>query len=316
MPTVEDVARHLAGITSTEDDILLIGNWVNQRWIELATTHSLKMLRRIGELTTSAAFQDGTITANNGSTIVTGTATNWTNVLEGQHLRQRTTWHEILNVVSPTELRLKSPFSEPDVVGAGYLICQRRYVLEPDIRRLGVFTHMRLRRELHRSTDEGLDLAHPSRLQVNSAPRFVVEIEPDENGDKQVEIYPFTRTPELIHYLYWLEPFNLDFKDKLPEFIDIEAFREGVMIDIMRNKMFKLSDDGRQRESELLRNEYRAQETRWNNTFKHRVISQDEALDDNEFLLVSAPAHPRGTAADNRIIADAWDQVWWTGRRI
>lgn len=315
MPTVEDVARHVAGITATENDVLLIGTWVNERWKEIANTNTLRTLRRTGELVTSAAYTTGTVALTQGSREVTGTSTAWTTALNGQYFRQRTNWYEIENVTSGTSLRLVSPFTEASATGASYTIAQRRYRLLPDVRKLApVAVHMRLRRPLHVSTIDGLNLALPSRYSVNSAPQYIAEMEPDVDGTKRVEIYPFTSTAELIHYIYWTKPPDLDFKAQLPSFIDIEAFREGVMVDVMRHKMFRLMDEGKERASELMRNEYQAAQTRWQTTFKHRVLSQDDALDDLEFMLTKTRAHPSAWGVNDRAITDAYSQVWYSGR--
>lgn len=312
MPTVEDVARHVAGITSSEQDLLLISTWINQRWKELANTNTLRMLRRTGELTTQPTHEDGTIDVTQGSRAVTGTATNWTPDLAGLYLRQKTNWHRIALVNSPTSLTLESAFAEPTTTGSGYFIVRRAYRLAPNIRKLlPVVAHMRLRRTVQVVSRESLDMSIPSRFSINQVPQYICEVEPDVDGTKQVEIYPFPRQPELLHYIYWLEPFDLDMRDQMPSFIDIEAFREGVMIDLMRHRMFTLMHEGKARESELMRNEYQATLSRWNNTYKTRVLSQDDALDDLEFLLTRTSRRPMWGGADNRIIDDAYAHVWF-----
>lgn len=314
MPTIEEVARHIAGITADDEDVILVGQWVNERWKELANTNTLRCLRRTGELVTAAPESTGTVAVTNGSATVTGTSTTWTAALNGQYFRQKTNWQEVASVTSATTLELKVPFTEETATGAGYNIVQRRYRLEPKIRKLApVFGHMRLRRPLQVSSREGLDAAIPSRFSINRAPQYVVEVHPDSDGTRVVEIYPFTSQAELLHYIYWIEPPTLNFKDQLPSFIDLEALREGVMVDVLRNKMHKFTKEGNARAAELMRNEYRAQETLWNRQHKHRLLSQEDALDDLEILLTRTRAHPFTTGTDNRIIDDAFDQVYFTG---
>lgn len=315
MSTVEDVARHVAGITGTEDDLLLIANWVSERWKEVANTNTLRMLRRSGELVTTPAYLTGTIDVTNGSRTVTGTGTVFTTDMVGRYLRQKTNWHRIESVSGPTTLTLESPFTEDTTTGSGYHIVQRWYRLAPNIRKLlPTFSHMRLRRTLQLVSRDSLDMSIPSRFSINQVPQYIAEIEPDDDGTKRVEIYPYPATTEMLHYVYWIKPPDLKFHDEIPAFIDIEAFREGVMIDVMRHKMFKYMDEGKQREAELMRNEYQATTTRWNNQYKVRVLSQEEALDDLEFLLTRTSARPMWGGADNRIIDDAYSHVWFSGR--
>ena len=312
MATVEEVSRHIAGVTASEDDLLLIANWVNQRWKELANTTTLKTLRRKGELVTEPVVDDGTVAVTRGSRIIVGTGTSWDNRLAGQSIRVVTNWYEIAQVTSATELILVSDYAEDTQgAGAGYSIIQRRYLLDPEARKLGIFVHMRLRRALSISNEHGLDFVIPSRFSIANVPAFVAEVEPDENGTKRVEIYPYTRRSELIHYMYWREPPDIDFKAQLPAFIDIEAFREGVMIDVLRNGMYKALQDGDLRAAELLRNDYRAQETRWMRDHKHRVIAQDSGAADEEFLLLNSRNHPTGVGSDTIVIDNAFDQVWY-----
>lgn len=312
MATVEDLARHIAGVTVTEDDLLLIATWANQRWKEIANTMTLKTLRRKGELVTQPVVDDGTVSVVRGSNVVSGTGTTWDSTLAGLSLRVMTNWYEIAAVTSSTELLLVSDYAEDTSgAGAGYDIINRRYRLEPDARKLGMFVHMRLRRPLSLSSEQGMDFVIPSRFSIANVPAFVAEVEPDLDGTKRVEIYPYTRRSELIHYIYWKEPYDLGLKDQLPAFIDLEAFREGVMVDVMRNQMFRAANEGELRLAELMRNDYRAQETRWLNIHRERVIKQDSGAADQEFLLLNSRNHPTGVGSDSMIIDNAFDQVWY-----
>lgn len=316
MATVEEISRHVAGVTASEDDLLLVATWVNQRWKEIGNTTTLKTLRRKGELVTQPVVEDGTVAVTRGSPIIVGTGTPWTSQLEGLSIRVVTNWYEIAQVTSATEIILASDYAEnTQGSGAGYSIVNRRYRLDSEARQLGFFTHMRLRRMLSLSSEQGLDFVIPSRFSIANVPSFVAEVEPDENDVKQVEIYPYTRREELIHYIYWKEPPDLDYKDRLPSFIDIEAFREGVMVDVMRNAMFKAINNDELRKAEILRNDYRSQETRWMRDHKHRVIKQDSGAADHEFLLLNSRNHPTGVGSDTIVIDNAFDQVWY-GRDV
>lgn len=308
MATVEEVARHLAGISASDDEVLLVANWVNQRWKELANTTTLRQQRRMGVLTLLPPVQDGTVAATPGDKEIVGTGTSWTSDLEGQYIRLVAVWYEIAYVQDATHLTLKAPFTEESTASMGYKIVQRKYRLEPKVRKLAAFRYQRTRQIIVPSSMEGLDSAFPGRITTASVPQFVSEVSPDVDGTKRVEVYPYASRLDIMDYLYWEEAPDLDYRDRLPAFVDIEAFREGVMIDVMRNKMFKLMEAGKQQASELMRNEYRAQETRWLSVHKNRVLQQDDALDDLEFVLLNTRAHP--THIQNRTIDNAFDQVW------
>lgn len=312
MATVEEVARHLAGLTASDDDVLLIGSWVSTRWQEVGNANTLRTLRRGGELVMPAPVTDGTVTVTQGSDQVLGVGTGFTTEHEGQFFKARAVWFEIATVISATELHLKTEYTEDTTVGAGYHIIKRYHCLAPNIRKLGVFRHQRTRQFLQVSSQEGVDMAFPSRYSIASVPQWVIEQEPDPDGTKRVEIYPYSARLETINYIYWLKPPTLKFEDEIPAFIDIEAMREGVLVDIMRNKMFRLMDSGEQQAAELMRNEYRAQETVWKRDHRPRILSQDDAVDDLEIILTNSRAHP--TNADNRAIVTAFDQIWYTGR--
>ena len=312
MTTVEDVARHVAGIVNTSEDILLIGDWVSRRWQEIVTHAggTLRSLRRIGELSMDPPIEAGTVAVTENDKVVIGTGTNFSQEEVGKYIRAKTNWYEIASVESATQLTLRTEYSEPTNGDAGYFIVQRRFELEPAARKLGTFVHMRLRRPLRTVSRDGLDRVIPSRFSVNSVPKWVAEMEPTETGVRRVEIYPFPRQRELISYIYWEEPKKLGFKDQFPGYIDVESLREGVLIDVYRNKMAKAADDGKVEQAALWRNEYRAQETKWEQTHRVRVLSQDVGADDLEFILEREPAHP-GRESD-RIIDDAFSQIWFT----
>lgn len=307
---VEDVARHIAALTVTEEDVMLIGTWIDARWKELANAGQLRDLRRKGELYVEPPYTTGTVAATRGSRTVTGTGTAWSGELAGRYLRVKTVWHEIAAVASATSLELVSPYDDPDISEAGYNIIKRRHRLQPDVRKLGIFMHMRLRRPLHTVSEQGLDLSIPSRHSINSVPRWVAEVEADVDGVKRVEIYPNSNRPETIHYIYWIEPYTLGFDDPMPGFIDVEAMREGVMVDVLRYKMHKAMDAQQYEAAAIYRNEYRAQETRWLNIHRVRLLSQEQGTDDQEFILSREGAHP--AYETDQVIDDAYKAVWYT----
>lgn len=310
MPRVEEVARDVAALVGSDNDLLLVGQWVSRRWQEVANSTTLKALQRVGELVIPAAYSTGTVAATRGSNVLTGTSTTWTQDHVGRHVRIQVNWYEIVQVASATSIVLKSNYAEDTITGASHTIIQRFHKLAPDARKLGIFVHMRLRRPLQTVSQMGLNMMIASRYEINSVPTFISEINPDSDGTRQVEIYPYPMTTELIHYQYWAEPPALGFNDYIPGNIDTEALREGVLVDVYRYLANTLAMEGKVDAAAYYRNEARAQETSWKNVHKKRLLQQDEGADDLEFILMRNGAHPRGH--QDRVIDTAYDQVWFT----
>lgn len=308
--TVESVARDVAAIVGVDNDLALVGNWVVRRWQEIANSTTLRALRRTGELVIEAPYATGTVAVTKGSATVTGTGTAFDNSHVGRIFRASQAWYEIAQVASATSLVLKSEYSEDSASSAGFNIVQHRHELADDVRKLGPFVHMRLRRPLDMVSRIGLDLADSSRYQLSSVPRYVAEQEPTATGVKRVEIYPYSSQQEIVHYLYWAEPGPLGFRDYIPGPIDIEALREGVLVDVYRHLANKFAMEDKINAAGYYRNEARAQETSWKNVHKKRLMQQDDALDDLEFILLSRPAHPRDS--NTRAINDAYSQIWYS----
>lgn len=309
MDTVESLARNIAGIAGLESEVNLVGLWISDRYVELANANTLRSLRRTSQTVIPAPFTQGTISVTEGSQQIVGVATNWTADLEGQYLRQKTNWYRIANVLSPLELRLETIFTEGTATEAGYAIINQRHKLPADRRKLGPFRLQRLRRTILPSTKEGLDHFDPSRFNLNSAPEWIVEQERDADNNVQIEVYPYSRQDELFDYVYWERPKPLDWQQALPQFIDPEAMREGVLIDVYRHKIFKAAAEDDVNKAGLFRNEFRAQETRWERDHKHRLLRQDDALDDLEMVLLEQRAHP-GPGNASFAIVDARTSIW------
>jgi hypothetical protein len=309
MSTVEDVARNVAGLVSVDIDVLLVGEWVAQRVHEIASAATLQSRYRTGELTIPATYSTGTLSVTRNAKQVTGTSTVWTQDMVGRHIRPRIAWYEIASVESATSLTLVSAFSEDTVTAGSYVIAARRHRLHEEARQLGQFMHMRLRRPLYTVSLIGLDQAFPSRFSVSTVPAWVAEVEVADDNVRQVEIYPFVSTTEIIHYEYWADLPQLTFRQHIPGFIYIEALREGVLIDVYRWLMSQAATAGKIEEAALWRNELRAQETRWLTEHRTRVLRQDSGTDDQEFILERRPAHPRRYS--DASIYDAYTEIWY-----
>lgn len=308
MPTVEEVANHVASIVGMDNDLLLVGEFVARRWQEVANSTTLRALRKQGELVIPTPVEDGTVAATQGSTTITGTGTAFTSDLVGRHIRIKQAWYLIAQVVSTTSLALQTEYSETTITGAGYHIVKRFHELAPDVRKIGSFVHMRLRRPLQMVSQIGMDLGRPSRFELADSPFYVSEVGPTAQGVRQVEIYPYSNQQEIVHYMYWAAPPKLGFTDIIPGDIDTEALREGVLIDVYRHLANRMAQKGDINAAGYYRNESRAQETAWMRVHKKRLFQQDDGIDDLEFILHRQPAHP--SLNRERAIENAFDYVW------
>ena len=309
MSTVEEVARTVVATVDVSGGYLLAAKWVADRYQELCSRSRFRHLRRIGELSLPADVAAGTVTATRGLRIVAGNATAaaaWTNALIGWHFRARTTWYEIEGV-SGTSLTLRSEYAEDTLTAGSYRIVQRYTYLDPAVRWLGDFLHMRRRQPITRTSLAELDMLHPSRQRVSVGPLLYAEvgegINPSGARAKQVELYPYCDNDELIHYVYWSEPPILRLDETLPASIDSYTLKEGALIDAMRMKMTEADKAGNVERTAFWRNEYRAQKTSWEQYILN-AIRTDRGSDDVSFIMQSA-----GYAAASSDIVTARDQV-------
>src|SRR3972149_3322057 len=116
-----------------------------------------------------------------------------------------------------------------------------------------------------------LDAEAPERpLAGGSAPTCWTEVGSRVTSDgvvaKVIEVYPYASTDELYHYVFYPTVPTLRLQDELPPEIDEHVLREGVLIDAMRGEAAKAIRAGGLEAAAFWRNEYRAQETRWERT--------------------------------------------------
>jgi len=293
---VSDVARRVLLDTASDAGHVACAEWVAERYRELVTKVKYRHLRKIGELVQPATLQTGTVTVTQGSRTVTPDAAAlavWTavpdNSLLGRFFRgQDQEWYRIAQFTGGT-LTLESPYVVASAAGIGYSIAARYLTLAPDARWLGDFVHMRSRAQLRVVSLAELDLDSPARLSGQGTPSTVAEIGvgPDAAGNpdvRVVEVYPYARVDELLHYVYWSFPRDLKFEDEIPRVIPDYVLKEGAIINAMRHRMAKAIDAGMLEAAAVWRNEYRAQETKWQRLIEDAARA-DRGVDDVSFIV-------------------------------
>ncbi len=307
MDTVETLARHIAALVDMTENVRLIGDWVSRRYQEIAGSSQLRALRKNGELVIPAPYSTGTVTTTRGSAVVTGVSTVWDSAMVGRYFRSGVTWYKIAQVQSATVIELEGQYAEIAVAAGAYKIVQRFHSLAVDARFTDVtFTHMRIRRTLSIVNQTILDSMAPDRHTVGAWPLYVSEAESHpETGLPRVEIYPYSDLVEEIHYLYWPRPKELAWDEPLPQWLDLEAFREGVLIDVYRYKAAKAADGLQIEVAAYWRNEYRAQMTTWKDALL-RIYAAALSNDDQQFVMQRGH---QGALSDLDI-STARDYVW------
>jgi len=103
-----------------------------------------------------------------------------------------------------------------------------------------------------------------------------------------IEFYPYDTQDALIRYTGYVVPEfeSLNHKTAIPWYIDPHVIIEGVQIDVMKRKMSLAADAGNVDIAALWRNDYRAQETKWDKR-KREFEKATSTEDDTEFILSS-----------------------------
>lgn len=323
--TVESCAREVLAAIDTTAGHVLCAQWVARRYQRIASRGRLRHLRKVGEIVVPATMSAGTVTATQGSVIITPDATaaaSWATpsgvaypdspgpglTLVGRHLRVAINWYEIQEVVGNpiTAIHLKTPYVEDSVAGASYFIAEQRTRLIPESRWLGDFVHMRRRIPLTNMSIAEIDHDEPERMLVGTQGGPVVWVEQavDTDGTKRVEFYPYSGQNELIRYVYWAIPPELGFSDPLPPQIDPHVLIEGALIDAMRYEAAKAIRAGQADMAGYWTNSYRAQATAWEKQVIEAIRS-DLGVDDVTMILQL----PRNSVVRRGDISTAHDIV-------
>src|SRR5215831_13168233 len=177
MVTADDVALAAISSVNTGAGLLQCVRWASERYREVSNRAKLTHLHRISELDIPPPLTGGTVTVAVGSNVATGDSTSsplFTSALIGRFMRAQVNWYEITGVkpsATAAQLLLKSAWAETGSGALGYNIVARTLTLDPSIRFLGKFVHLRMQRELVDFTRVGLDIVAPGRQLINASAR-------------------------------------------------------------------------------------------------------------------------------------------------
>lgn len=312
MATVEDVARGTVASMGSDISWQLVVQWVDARYKNICRRVRMRHLRQQAALVIPASVTTGTVSVTLGSRLVTGNVTaqaTWTDLMRGRHFRVQNDWYLISEINNVTKtMTLEIPYAQASGSGVSYSIIQRYTPLPVKTRHFSSFIHGTRRIPIRLISLEELDQYAPDRPSMGQYPRVACEIGSGINTQGEqvrlVELYPYDNIEAVIRFLRWSDPPDLQMEDELPIGMDEDVLREGALIDLMRYKMAQFIDAGKVEPAALMRNEYRAQETRWEQLVS-QTIREDKGTDDM-LTLVEEP----GIGVSRGEITNAYDYVW------
>lgn len=310
MATTEEVARDLLASVSTDAGFLAAIKWIDSRYKQLVSRVRFKHLRQLGELAIPRSFTTGTIAVDASGTTVTLTATGttWTTGSAGGnwYIRIASTWYNVASIDSSITLTLTSPFATTSETTATYALVKRYHPVATNARWLGTFMHTRLRTKLDGpfSMDK-LDRDAPGRTLTEGIPLAVAYAGVDSTGDLRVEIYPYCKNKEILHYVYWDLPTALTATGTLPTQIDPYILKEGALIDLYRYLKGRALQANKPEVAMVYRNDEHAQRTIWERIIQEATRA-DRGVDDTTFILEHFGSH-----LTSRDIRTAHDHVYY-----
>lgn len=310
---VKDIARSAAAAVDCSAGIVLVSQWVSERYRQFVRRGHLRSLRTVEHLRLPAPVTAGTMAITLGSATAVpnaaaitalGTATDYAD----HYIRfaPGTTWYAVESWTGGV-LRLTSAVTDNTATTAGYTMVQRYHDLPENIRWATSFVHDRFFRELRQRTTEEMNLFWPSRVLVGPPPVSYAEAPRSAQGRKRVEFYPYMATAETVHYIAWSIPPVLGYDDEIPSEIDTEMLKEGTLIDIYRWEAAKALRAGQADVAATLGNYARQQATQWYGRDVPEAVAAERAMDDIQMILETAGGNTRGPGRD---IMSARDQVW------
>lgn len=155
----------------------------------------------------------GTVSVSNGSNVVTGTGTSWTDVLVNQQFRISGNFpvRTITAVNSTTSLTLDLPWADQSMAATSYYIIQIYFDLGTGIKRLRAMVNQFTNWPLWTGTGyrEMID-NYPDVWRVNIGFPWVADVWPNANdGHFRVELWPGPVMVQSFPYFYYEQPSDM-----------------------------------------------------------------------------------------------------------
>jgi hypothetical protein len=176
-----------------------------------------------GQIATSGFFIGGSCNLVNGTNLVQGINTVWTQQLIGQQFRQgyNSPPYTIINVDPAAQyLALEMPWASNSQSNSSYFIQKLYYTLGPNIKYIHTCKNLIQAWRLYLGyNQQSLDAIDPWRISTLT-PWALVQMPPTPDGQYRVELYPSPAIVQPLPYIAVVQPPNLvDDEDSLPPYI-------------------------------------------------------------------------------------------------
>lgn len=176
-----------------------------------------------GQIATTGFTIGGQCNLQNGTNLVQGISTSWTQALVGQQFRQgyNSPPYTIIQVDPLNQvLALEMPWAAPSLSASSYFVNKLYYSIGPNIKYIHTAKNLVQAWRLQLGyNQQSLDAIDPWRISTLT-PRALVQMPPDPDGNYQVELYPSPAIVQPLPFIAVVQPPNLVYDDDtLPAYI-------------------------------------------------------------------------------------------------
>jgi hypothetical protein len=191
-------------------DFELLRGWINEAYNDVCDQRQWKGLEAQSLLSLVPVYTTGTVTATNGSTAITGTATSWTSDLTGRQIRIAGRGETYgFTYVSATSGTLSRAYEGPTIADAAYVISKTTYAMADSVKAVTMMVNPNIEDPMTQINEDELNHITTARDHVGE-PRFFLPA--NDTGDppspvyRQVRIYPPPQEAVTLIYTYLKHP--------------------------------------------------------------------------------------------------------------
>lgn len=190
-------------------DPMMAGRMINNRYRQMIGCRSWYGLKIKGQIAVPSPYSQGTCTVTDGSTLVTGQGTGWTQALVGQQFRINFTYpyQTIMSVNEAAQtMRMDLPFGGPTTT-SGYMILQAIWALDGNIKRMrwALNQNMGWRMIVNALPVDCVNTWDTWRTFLGWSTHFVTRA-PSPSGQYQIEIWPSPFQQQVFPFEAYTQP--------------------------------------------------------------------------------------------------------------
>lgn len=195
-------------------DLRLLRDLFNSVYQSILDVHPWSFLHLWKSVVVPQDYSDGTISLVSGSDLVAGSGTSWSSALAGRHLLTGEVPLKVVEVVSPTSLRIESSWAGEDLTGISYRIRALELSLGmPEVHMIHRVWWRTGVTPLREATLDYIDSVDPTRRSVG-APVVYSTRGYDATVGMKFEIWPFS--PGFVRVMALRKPPALGMGDEIP----------------------------------------------------------------------------------------------------